>query len=41
MTEAVPGVSGSTVAMILAIYEKLIFNLSLLQRNVERKRYRS
>ncbi|WP_017185386.1 DUF368 domain-containing protein [Alkalibacillus haloalkaliphilus] len=30
MTEAVPGVSGSTVAMILAIYEKLIYNLSLL-----------
>ncbi|GEN45591.1 DUF368 domain-containing protein [Alkalibacillus haloalkaliphilus] len=30
MSEAVPGVSGSTVAMILAIYERLIYNLSLL-----------
>src|SRR5690625_684980 len=35
--ETVPGVSGSTVAMILGIYEKLIENLSLLTTK-ERKR---
>lgn len=30
LIETVPGVSGSTVAIILGIYEKLIYNLSLL-----------
>lgn len=35
--ETVPGVSGSTVAMILGVYEKLIENLSLLTTK-ERKR---
>lgn len=30
VTEIVPGISGSTVAMVLGIYEKLIYSLSLL-----------
>jgi putative membrane protein len=30
MTETVPGISGSTVAMILGIYERLIYSLSIL-----------
>lgn len=30
ITETVPGISGSTVAMILGIYERLIYSLSLL-----------
>ncbi|WP_306798816.1 undecaprenyl phosphate translocase family protein [Oceanobacillus saliphilus] len=30
ITETVPGVSGSTVAMILGIYERLIYSLSIL-----------
>ncbi|RCW66998.1 DUF368 domain-containing protein [Saliterribacillus persicus] len=30
MTEVVPGVSGSTVAMILGIYERLLYALSML-----------
>ncbi|UOQ86577.1 undecaprenyl phosphate translocase family protein [Gracilibacillus salinarum] len=33
MTEAVPGVSGSTVAMILGIYQRLIYSLSMLTTN--------
>lgn len=33
ITEAVPGVSGSTVAMILGIYERLIYSLSILTTN--------
>jgi putative membrane protein len=30
MTEVVPGVSGSTVAMILGVYERLIYSLSVV-----------
>lgn len=30
ITETVPGISGSTVAMILGIYERLIYSLSIL-----------
>ncbi|WP_088035173.1 DUF368 domain-containing protein [Evansella clarkii] len=30
MTEVVPGVSGSTVAMILGVYERLIYSLSIV-----------
>lgn len=30
ITETVPGISGSTVAMIFGIYERLIYSLSLL-----------
>lgn len=33
ITETVPGVSGSTVAMILGIYERLIYSLSILTTN--------
>ncbi len=36
ITETVPGVSGSTIAMILGIYEKLIYSLSILTSH-ERK----
>ncbi|RYG71287.1 DUF368 domain-containing protein [Lentibacillus lipolyticus] len=37
ITEAVPGVSGSTVAMILGIYERLIYSLSILTTNQRKK----
>ena len=37
VTEAVPGVSGSTVAMILGIYERLIYSLSILTTNQRKK----
>lgn len=30
MTETIPGISGSTVAMIVGIYERLIYSLSIL-----------
>ena len=33
VTEIVPGVSGSTVAMILGIYERLLYSLSILTTN--------
>lgn len=33
VTETVPGVSGSTVAMILGVYERLIYSLSILTTN--------
>lgn len=33
ITETVPGVSGSTIAMILGIYERLIYSLSILTTN--------
>ncbi|GAE30483.1 DUF368 domain-containing protein [Alkalihalobacillus hemicellulosilyticus] len=33
MTETVPGISGSTVAMIVGIYERLIYSLSILTTN--------
>lgn len=33
ITETVPGISGSTVAMILGIYERLIYSLSMLTTN--------
>jgi len=37
ITEAVPGVSGSTVAMILGIYERLIYSLSILTTKQRKK----
>lgn len=37
ITETVPGVSGSTVAMILGIYEKLVYSISLLSTNKRRE----
>lgn len=39
ITETVPGVSGSTVAMILGIYERLIHSLSILSTNKRREAY--
>jgi len=33
VTETIPGVSGSTIAMILGIYERLIYSLSILTTN--------
>lgn len=33
ITETVPGVSGSTIAMVLGIYERLIYSLSVLTTN--------
>jgi len=39
VTETVPGVSGSTVAMVLGIYERLIESLSLLTTKERRKAY--
>lgn len=39
ITETVPGVSGSTVAMILGVYERLIYSLSILTTNQRRKAY--
>ncbi|WP_162297952.1 DUF368 domain-containing protein [Halalkalibacillus sediminis] len=33
ITEVVPGVSGSTVAMILGIYDRLVYSLSILTTN--------
>lgn len=37
LIETVPGVSGSTVAIVLGIYEKLIYNLSLLTTRKRRE----
>lgn len=37
VTETVPGVSGSTVAMILGIYERLIYSLSILTTSERKK----
>lgn len=37
ITETIPGVSGSTVAMILGIYERLIYSLSILTTNQRKK----
>ncbi|WP_414648423.1 undecaprenyl phosphate translocase family protein [Cerasibacillus sp.] len=39
VTETVPGVSGSTVAMIQGIYECLIYSLSILTTNQRKKYY--
>lgn len=33
ITEAIPGISGSTILMILGIYERLIYSLSILTTN--------
>ena len=38
-TETVPGVSGSTVAMILGIYERLDYSLSILTTNQRKKAF--
>lgn len=37
VTEAVPGISGSTVAMILGVYERFIYSLSMLTTKKRRK----
>ncbi|WP_078552949.1 DUF368 domain-containing protein [Bacillus alkalicellulosilyticus] len=37
ITETVPGVSGSTVAMILGIYEKLLYSISIITTPDRRK----
>lgn len=37
VTEAVPGISGSTVAMILGVYERFIYSLSMLTTRKRRK----
>src|SRR5690625_3300850 len=37
--ETVPGVSGSTVAIVLGIYDQLIYNLSLLTTKKRREAY--
>src|SRR5699024_12877629 len=39
VTETVPGVSGSTVAMILGIYERLVYSLSILTTNQRKKAF--
>ncbi|MBU9721495.1 MULTISPECIES: DUF368 domain-containing protein [Bacillaceae] len=39
ITETVPGVSGSTIAMILGVYEKLVYSLSLLTTKHRREAY--
>lgn len=39
VTETVPGVSGSTVAMILGVYERLIYSLSILTTNHRKKAF--
>lgn len=39
ITEAVPGVSGSTIAMILGIYERLVYSLSILTTSNRKQAY--
>ena len=39
VTETVPGVSGSTVAIVLGVYEELIYNLSLMTTKKRREAY--
>ena len=39
MTETVPGISGSTVAMILGIYERLVYSLSILTSKNRKEAY--
>src|SRR5699024_12387309 len=39
VTETVPGVSGSTVAMILGIYERFVYSLSILTTNQRNKAF--
>ena len=38
-TETVPGVSGSTIAMILGIYERFVYSLSILTTNQRKKAF--
>lgn len=37
VTEAVPGISGSTVALVLGVYERFIYSLSMLTTRKRRK----